>query len=66
MTAITASYSHSSNATFVAVHDDAFYSIRKGDNLKVEAYILTHKHSPPSHLTKVSVSFKLLLYKYYT
>jgi hypothetical protein len=34
MTAITASYSHSSSAIFVAVHNGAFYSSRKGDNLK--------------------------------
>jgi hypothetical protein len=57
-TAITASYSYSSSVTFIAVHDGAFSSLRKGDYLKVEAHILIHKHFPTSHLTKVSVFFQ--------
>ena len=35
MTAINASYSYSSSVIFVAMHNGAFYSLRKGDNLKV-------------------------------
>jgi hypothetical protein len=55
MTAVNASYSHSSSALFVAMHKGAFYSLRKGDNLKVGAYILIYGHWPPSHLTKILV-----------
>lgn len=55
MTVVNASYSHSSSVIFVAMHNGAFYSLRKGDNLKVGTYILIYGHWPPFHLMKILV-----------
>jgi len=55
MTAVNASYSHSSSVIFVAVHNGAFYSSRRGDNPKLGAYVLIYGHWLPSHLMEILV-----------